>query len=334
MKSYQQALDHYNSIKKPPRSKHWNNGAQGSVDNGKPVRRASEPHMAIHMRDDGVIYYRLYDTHIATFYPPEADGSYKVVTKYCNSQTTHAFMCDYNLHFYNLTTTEDKQVCVPYVQNGSWRDNHLPTATLYFNADDKLIKERSHHQDVYTLVSSPEDKAKRKELRKNMESIVTLATFNMPKLLENAELNSTWGAPFGTAHDEPREVTQLKRYVGQNGASIDDPQFNELFMSAVQGVFDVHASRRAYNANAFIWVNTYWNYEKGCQYTPEESVEVERLANIKKQEAREKVLADITPEDVAKALTNVLLSAANIKTGSVKKPWGQFMPTLPSKWLA
>ena len=115
MKSYNEALAHYDSITKPPRSKKWQSNVMH--DNGKPLRRTSEDHMAIHKRDDGVIYYRLYNTNILTLYPPQADGTERRTFKYVGTQTTSTFMYDYGLNCYLVNMDDGTQARIPYVPN-------------------------------------------------------------------------------------------------------------------------------------------------------------------------------------------------------------------------
>lgn len=326
MISYQQAVERYNNIAKPPRAKYWNTG-DGKRDNGKPLRRTSETHMAIHKTDDNIIYYRLYDTNIATFYPPEADGSYKITTKYVPTQTTGIFMDTYHLNFHTQTTTEGEAVAIPYVQHGGWRENDKVTATLYYTKDHALIKERSSHKDVYTMVSNDEDKAKRKELRAKVEHLITLALFKLPNLKEDVTIERTWGEPFGTAYNSPRTVEHLKQYLRSNDVSIDDPRFIEQFMEALQDLFNLYASKLCYDADTFGYFR-YWELPEGA-----DRVNGERQFKLNQQEKQFAVVADIAPDGFKKSLTNMLLSASNLKTGSVKKPWGQFMPTLPARWV-
>jgi hypothetical protein len=328
MISYNQALEHYNSINKPPRAKYWNQGA-GWYDNGKPLRRTSESHMGIYMTDKGVIYYKLYDTNVATFYPPEADGSYKITTKYVPTQTTTAFMQEYRLHFHTQTTTTGETVCIPYVQNGGWRENDKVTATLYYDANHGLIKERSSHKDVYTMVSNDEDKAKRKELRDKVEHLITLSLFKLPQLKEDATVEESWGQPFGTSYrNAPREVEHLKQYLQTHELDINDERFVGMFMESLQSAFNLYASKVCYDAGLFAW-KSFWDIQDQTQ-----RAEAERQYKIDQQEARFAKVAEIDEKAFKKSLTNMLLSACNIKTGSVRKPWGQFMPKLPRKWLA
>lgn len=326
MKSYNEALAHYDSINKPPRSKKWQSDVMH--DNGKPLRRTSEDHMAIHKRDsDGAIYYRLYDTNILTLYPPQADGTERRTFKYVGTQTTSTFMYDYGLNCYLVNMDDGTQARIPYVPNGGWSDNDKLTADLVFNAEGQVIRSRSSHKDVYTMVSSPNDKLKRKEFKQRLDSLITLASFNMVSLIDNVTIDGDWGKPFGTAWNEPRELVQLRGYIRQFGASIEDNQFIEHFMAGVQGAFDVYASKLVYNAGGYDYCGFWHINDANERAKAEQEFKTEQLTK------RAEIIAGIDEKGFRKSLTNMLLTSASIKTGSVKKPWGQFMPKLPVKWI-
>jgi hypothetical protein len=327
MKSYNEALSHYNSIKKPPRAKNWQTGAM--PDNGRPLRRTGDTHMAIHMRDDGAIYYRLYDTHVATFYPPQQYGEERRTFKFVATQTTTTFMQDYGLHVWEVSMDDGTKAQIPYVGNGGWRENDKVTADLVFNKYGQVIRSLSSHQDVYTMVSNDEDKAKRKELRDKVEHLITLSLFKLPQLKEDATVEESWGQPFGTSYrNAPREVDRLKQYLSDHDIDINDNTFIDLFMDSLQSAFNLYASKVCYDAELFRW-KSFWDIKD-----PTERQQAERQFKIDQQEARFAKVADIDEKAFKKSLTNMLLSACNIKTGSVRKPWGQFMPKLPRKWIA
>lgn len=328
MRTYQQALDHYNSITKPPRSKHWNGRGEGALDNGKPLRRTAEVHMGIHKNKDNVIYYRLYNTNVASFYPPDENGIERRTFKYVATQTTTAFMFSYNLHFYNVTMDDGTEASVPYTQNGNWGENNNLTADLYFNTDNQVIRHLSSHKDVYTMVSNDEDKAKRKELREKVEHLITLALFKLPQLKEDVTIEEQWGMPFGTSYrNTPRAVDALKQYVSRNNVDINNQEFVSLFMDSLQSFFNLYASKSCYDAELFKWTS-FWHLQN-----IEEREEAMKKHKLEQQEQRFAKVAELTAEGFKKSLTNMLLSASNIKTGSVKKPWGQFMPKLPRTFI-
>jgi hypothetical protein len=114
MIDYQQALARYERATAPVRSTKW----LVMPDNPRYLTNVSQTHYGIHKKDDGTIYYRLYTTNIATFSPPDENGEYKVEIRYVSTTTTNNFLWLYGLSYYSLTTTDNKNVVVPYVQSG------------------------------------------------------------------------------------------------------------------------------------------------------------------------------------------------------------------------
>jgi hypothetical protein len=238
-------------------------------------------------------------------------------------------MQDYGLHVWEVSMDDGTKARIPYVGNGGWRDNDRVTADLVFNKYGQVIRSLSSHQDVYTMVSNDEDKAKRKELRDKVEHLITLSLFKLPQLKDDVTVEECWGQPFGTAYrNAPREVEHLKQHLRNHDLDINDNQFVGLFMDSLQGAFNLYASKVCYDADLFAW-KSFWHITDKA-----EQKQAEQQFKMEQQDARFAKVADIDEKAFKKSLTNMLLSACNIKTGSVRKPWGQFMPTLPRKWIA
>lgn len=315
MQSYAQALELYNSRPVPPRSKAWKEMA----DNARPLRRTGDTAKGIHMTDEGVIYYRLYNTNIATLYPPQADGTYRVEVRWYDSQTTRNFMSDFGLYYTYLLTTDNTRVSVPLVPLSR------PCADLTFTADNKLIVARSWHADIYTAVSSAEDKQRRKEFKAKLDTLTTLAMFKLENFRANVRIEPEYGKPFAGGWHLPDSVRLLEHKVHDikyNSRSrdpedfdFDNPEFIEALLNAGQGLFDILASKRAWIEGA---VRVYY------RATPEQLREFE--------DKRRKIIEEITPEDFRKSLHNKLLSIFNLKKGSDRKAWGQFQPSLPRRF--
>jgi len=324
MISYDQALAVYNKAKAPKRSKPW----LAMPDNARYLKDVGATHYAIHKKADGTIYFRLYSTNIATFFPPNENGEYRVDVTYANTQTTSRFMWWWGLHYHTLDTTCGKRVAVPYVSD-VWGVNAPPTATLLFDASGKLILDKSWHREIYTKVASPEDKAKRAHLRKGVESLLTLNEFRLQSFKEGVTLDSNLGRPFGTGYrNQPHGIDLLAshikgalRVVDLEHFDFNDNQFIEVFMNAGQDVFNVLASRRVYNAQLFGWISA-WNKSQA----EIRALEQERFMK------QQPFIDSITHEDLTKSFTTLLLKFFNIKVGSDLKDWGQFPNKLPNKW--
>lgn len=315
MQSYAQALELYNSRPVPPRSKAWKEMA----DNARPLRRTGDKEKAIHMTDEGVIYFRLYDTNLITLYPPQADGTYRVEVRWYDSQTTRNFMSDFGLYYTYLLTTDNTRVSVPLVPQLS------PCADLTFTADNKLIVSRSWHADIYTAVSSAEDKQRRREFKAKLDTLTTLATLKLENYRANVRIEAEYGKPFAGGWHLPDSVRLFEHKVHEikyrnhsrdpEDFDFNDPEFIESFLDAGQGLFDILASKRAWIEDV---VRVYY------RATAEQLQEFE--------DKRRQIVNSITPEDFSKSLHNKLLSLFNLKKGSDRKAWGQFQPSLPRKF--
>jgi len=320
MLSYTDALHRYERAYNPPRSKKW----KAMPDNGRPLDSASYFHYGIHKRDDGVIYYRLYDTNIATFYPPDAEGYEKVEMNYYNSQTTNTFIYKHGLSYYQLPIAEDKAVKVPYVpQYYAKKQGHDCSALLYFK-NGLLDVSKSYHADIFTNTSSAEDKQKRKEFKKKVDTLVTLAMLRMPEYRANVAFANNLGIPFGTAHDAPESVEDFRRVIHTFGKEeTEHPRYIEAFLNMGQDIFNILVNKRIYNykPEGERWggaLFSTWN---------KSSEQIEAY----KQTMR-KIADEVSIEDFHKSLTNKVLDMVGIKTGTERTAWGQFQLIISCKF--
>lgn len=319
MRTYEQALEHYNNAKAPKRSQKWKKYS----DNPRYLHGVSNWHKGIHKEDaTGAIYYRLYNTNVAKFYPPLPDGTRKVEMTYYNSQLTNIFLYDYSLYYYNQVTTEGKQVCVPYVEVHS--NDTEPSATLWFTAEGKLIVDKSKHKDIYTYKSSAEDKQQRKDFKTKLDTLITLAMFRLDEYKDQATFTDDYGAPFGSQYREPPSITSFKHYIKTNSQpDINNPTYVNCFLDLGQGVMDILASKRIYNyvPEGDRWVGSlFQSWGKTQEQKDADALKMREICN------------EITADEFKKSLVNRVLDTVNMKTGTVKTPWGQFQESVPRKW--
>jgi len=319
MRTYEDALHHYENSKAPKRSQKWKKYS----DNPRYLNGVSNWHKGIHREDaTGAIYYRLYNTNVAKFYPPLNDGTRKVEMMYYSSQLTSIFMFDYCLHYQNQTTTEGKSVVVPYVQGG-YQDTE-PSATLWFDSFGKLIVDKSKHKDIYTYRSSNEDKQKRKDFKTKLDTLVTLAMFKLDEYKNHATFKDEYGAPFGSQYREPITITNFKRYITSPDLfDVENPEFVNNFLDLGQGVMDILASKRIYN---YVLEGERWS---GSLFSTWSKTPEQLDANNLKMR---NICNAITADEFKKSFVNRVLEVAQIKTGTVKTPWGQFRDTIPHKF--
>jgi hypothetical protein len=326
MISYDQALAVYNKAKAPKSSQRW----LKMPDSARYLKDVNATHYAIHKKADGTIYFRLYSTDVAVFYPPNENGEYKVDCTYASTQTTHGFMWWWQLHYDHLETTCGKRVAVPYVSD-VWGVNAPPTAKLVFDVSGKLILDKSWHREIYTKVVSAEDKVKRAHLRKGIHSLLTLNEFKLQSYKENVTVDAYLGKPFGTGYrNTPHGIDTLAshirgalRVVDIEHFDFNDDAFIGDFMNAGQDVFNVLASQRLYKATPRLL-----GYLSTWQKTPAEIQALQQERRMQQQP----IIDSITHEDLTKSFTALLLKLFNIKVGSDLKDWGQFPNKLPNKW--
>ena len=322
MKSYEKALNHYNERPVPPRSKNW----KAMPDNARPLKRTGDTQKGIHMMENGTIYYRLYDTNIMTLFPRRPDGSALIEMRFCHSNTTHKFMSDFWLWYNTLLTTEGKHVRVPAVQtqsSGSVKGYGL-SATLVFDKDDRLIVNESWHAPIYTKIMSDADKADRKHIFSQLDTLFTLTMFRLADFKANATIDNDLGAPFSNGsrsyyNTPPTKV--LEDYVAKQQYNTDilhNEEFIKLAMDAGQHVFDVLASTRCFKAEciSYSWVRT---------QHPELAAQHDAQA--------QQIIEAITPEDYVKSFKSAIMRMFKVG-GNARKDWGQFREKLPTKFYA
>lgn len=320
MRSYQSALDHYLSRPVPPRSKVW----KAMPDNARPLQRTAYAHYGIHKRDnDHAIVYRLYGTNVATIYPPNAEGNTLVECRYYDSPLTNNFIWTNSLDYYRLNTTEGKEVLVPYVHSDAPYGAPQPaTAKLMMNKDMNLIVSQSWHADIATRVSTTEDKAKRKELAKQLEGFMMLIGIRIDQYRTNCTLDANYGRPFATEYRQPESIKNVRDFV--NGADAKDIErigdvLNDVdtvdeLVEMGQGVFDILASKRAYDEGLL----GYW--------APRNKAAEELQA------AKHAIIMGVSTEDFLKSYRSRLQKLVGIKEGTGFKIHGQFRESIPRKW--
>jgi hypothetical protein len=315
MRSYQQALDHYFSRPVPPRSKKW----AAMPDNARPLQRTAYTHYGIHKRnDDQAIVYRLYETNVCTIYPPNADGNTLYEYRYYDSPLTNNFVWQQGLSYYRLPTTEGKEVCVPYVHSDApYGQQAAPSAKLMMDKERRLIVDQSWHADIATRVSTTEDKAKRKELAKQLDGFMMLIGLRIDQYRTNCTLDADYGRPFAMEYRQPdsiRMCTVDADELADIDKALNNPNVIDNLVEMGQGVFDILASKRAYD-NGLL---SYWRTRGQATETIEE--------------AKRNVIRKVSTEDFLKSYRSRLQKLVGIKEGSGFKIWGQFRESIPRKW--
>lgn len=313
MINYEHAHNLYNNTKKPPRSKKY-------LENQRPLRRVGKDHLML-QKDAHSYMYRFYNKEVMRLYEPNEHGEYEVAIKgvYGNTSLDLAWKFLGISSAITLTTTTGDQVRVPLNSSYKKQDKEF-SAVLVFDKENKLIVERSWHADVYKLVSTDEDKQKRKDLKKELDAYVTLQMFKLPTLRDNCNPDESMGAPFGESGLSHSYQSTMRDALRNLPLPLDSQAFMETFDKVAQDVFDMLASKKVYAESGG---NLFWK-ARGRYFGQQDPAE--------KDDAKEKIediVASITPEEYKKSLVARLISYANLTKGTKSVALPQFANTLP-----
>lgn len=244
MRNYAEAHAHFTNTRKPPRSAKWS-------EHQRPLKNTSAYHYRIEKNEDSYDIV-LYHTVMARYYKPDAQGNERRLYRGHNSQTSRQFMWHVlciGQYRWN-TTTDGRDVATPVYDSCTFADNgKMFSADFMFTPDNKLIVEQSHHTPHYKYVSSQEDKDKRAHIRKQLSNYAMLAALRLPQYEGDVELDHRKGTPFsGFNGASMRERDAIKDMLTEEPTG-DSLQF--FFDNICQEVFDVLASKRAYNQDGF-----------------------------------------------------------------------------------
>ena len=318
--TYQDAEEQFNSIKKPPRSKKY-------LENQRPLRRVSEDWLML-QKDAHSYVYKIGQQEVVRLFEPNAEGEYEVAIR-----TFHA---TYDLHqlykqtgYHNRITFETStgtKVCVPL--NGYWNDQGKEfSAMLTFNRNHQLVVEKSWHADVYLRKSSNTDKAKRKNIKQQLDAYVTLQMFKLPTLKDNARPSEHQARPFGEFEGKYSDINIIRSAFTLDEIPLGSQAFAEAFDSIAQSAFDMLASKRIYNDDNGQGNRLFYAARGNSWYTRNEPD-----AQAKAEAKIAEIVDSITPEDFKTSLVQTLMKFAGLAQGSEFVPLPQFPDKLPNRF--
>lgn len=296
LSNYEKAHTYFEGRAKPPRSKNYE-------INERPLTSVTAKHYKIIKGENANGKYydlKLYSTIMARFYEPDADGGERKLYRGDSSMTSRSFMWQVlGVGSNNYLESDKGEVIAPIYSRAAFDDMGIPFSLDAYFKDNKLITSKSHHTPHYKLLSSAEDRADRVQKKANLENYVLLAMMRMPDYADNVDIDGRMGRPFG----EYNFVHHAKEAVDDiiNGTPTEE-NINTFFKIG-QSVFDMIASKRAYDQQGFN-LNS-WSGKKGT------------LADLKKP---------VTESDFSKALTKRCLAIAGANKQSQKIEIPQFAP--------
>jgi hypothetical protein len=264
--------------------------------------------------------YKINGVEVVRLYEPNENGEYEVAVVGLygtyDIQLQSKFTGYYNGK--TLQTTTGDTVKLPL--NPHYKDQGRDfSALLVYDAQDKLVVDKSWHADVYRLASTNDDKQTRKELKAELDAYVTLQLFKLPTLKDNVKLEQSMGAPFGESRLSWSVQSSMRDAMQNRPLPLESQSFLETFDQVAQDCFNMLASKKVYNhgeGNLFYKMG-HWQRSR------------DPAAADDAQEVADDVVASITPEEFKKSLVARIMSYANLSKGSQSVPLPQFANTLP-----
>jgi len=312
MITYKQAEATFNKTKKPPRSKKYN-------EFQRPLRRVSESHLML-QKDAHSYVYKVNGVEVVRVFEPNEQGEYEVAV--IGLYGTYDIHLQYKFTGYyssmGITTTLGDMVRVPL--NPYYKEQGKDfSALLVYDAQDRLITERSWHADIYRLASTSDDKQTRKDIKAELDAYVTLQMFKLPTLRDNVNLSTNMGKPFGESRLSYSLCGTMEDAMRNRPLPLDSQAFMETFDKVAQDCFDMLASKKVYNhdnANLFYKIGN-WHRQR------------DPAAADDAQEQANDIVDKITPDEFKKSLVARLMSFAGLSKGTESVPLPQFSKTLP-----
>lgn len=311
IKTYANMEEIFNRTKKPPRSKKYN-------DNQRPLRRVSESHLML-QKDPHSYVININGREVARYFEPDENGDCQIAVRGLYATYDINLMWKFTGLFNRLPlqTTNGDTVLVPFNHMYDAQGKDF-SAVLTFNSSRQLVVEKSWHADVYKLASTSEDKSKRKAIKQQLESYITLQMFKLPSLKDNAEVDAHQGRPFAEEELSWAKQNEMRDFIKELPFCLENQEFAELFDEVSQDVFNMLASKKIYQRDGqLFWkAKSYYGGRNPAD-----------MADAKEQ--IQDIINSITPDEHKKSLITRLMKYANLGSGSESVALPQFANELP-----
>lgn len=320
---YNQAARYFEETKKP-RTVKWG-------EDERPLYNTASHHYRIVKGEDSYAKYYdlvLYSTSMIRYYEPNALNEHRVLVRGHSSTASRAFVWRHGMGMCRSLNLKDgygfiregKLVLNPATYKAT--DHGVPhgwSADLMFTDDSlrTIDVTRSRHIPIYKAASSPEDSAKRKQLKQAVDHWVELLGYRLEEYLNTPIDTNKWqlqraGEAFTSAADllSYKECDVIRE--AMKCAMVEDKtnMESEAFTNAMTQLGHAVATHlKGVRENQ---ARGRWNY-------------------ITRQYDREPP-KPVTRADFRKSMESHLVSLLGLRTGSARVDIGQFPESVPRKW--
>ena len=320
---YNQAARYFEETRKP-RTVKWG-------EDERPLYNTRSYHYRIVKGSDiGGKYFDLvlYSTSMIRYYEPNALNEHRVLVRGHGSTASHSFLWHHGMGMGKLLNVVDAQGKVregrlmlnPEAHKAT--DHGVPhgwSADLLFTDDNlrNLDPTRSRHIPCYKAATSPEDSAKRKQLKQTVDHWIELLGYRLDEYLNTEIAANSWrvrdaGRAFTSALEmlDYNEQDAVKSAV--EAALGGDDQFmdGEVFTNAMTKLG--HAVATHLQGVRENQANMGWDYNTHRYIMGE--------------------IKPVTRADFRKSMESHLVSLLGLRVGSARVDIGQFPASIPRKW--
>lgn len=278
LRTYEQAESHYNRTK-PLRGK-------GMQPNERPLHpkrggvykkyRVAKVEVHGHEAYDLIFY----QTPVVRLFKPNPDGTRHVSIRGWNSSSTREFLYVHGWGSSTMRTTRGERVYVWYPHHTG---ENRPSAFFTLDSDDQLIVERSWNAPLCKHFSSAEDKQRRRNFKRALETVFDMLYVQEFSIKENARSSRVNG----------REVLAFRDVGVYVNAVMSSPNTEEMLrpetLETMRGMVSAdlwHRARsEAYREAEELYVDDYatgtWRYSERSEHADKRTPELIQTTDIK-----------------------------------------------------
>jgi hypothetical protein len=278
LRTYEQAESHYNRAK-PLRG-------NGMKPNERPLhpKRGGvyKKYRVAKVEAHGHEAYDLifHDTPVIRLFKPNPDGTRHVSIRGWHSQSTRAFMSVHGWGSSTMRTTDGQYVYV-------WYPHHIgsdyPSAFFTLDAANQMILNRSWNAPLCKYFSSADDKQRRKDFKRALETLFDMLYVQEFSIRENARTNRIHGS-------EPAAFRDVGVYVNAVIANPDTeemlrPETLETMQEMASAELWYRARNEAYREAGELYVDDYktntWRYSERQDHAAKRMPELVQTMDMK-----------------------------------------------------
>ena len=260
IRNYAEAKAHWDKTPEAKRSKKWNPWQ-------RPLRNISQTHYRLEANNpDEYIDVKLYQTTMARYYKPDANGVQRRLYMGHHTLTSRKFMHDVlgvsgHDNLAKLVNGETVHAPIYDARLADLPGGIACSAEFYFDRNNLLIPAMSRHTRHWQVVATDDDKARLKALRTAWAPYLDLMMYRLPEFEAEVQLNYRQGRPFSGSYipyEDAQKLLDMNLHL-RMGTTPAEENINALVRLS-QTVFNGLASKRGYDQKGFVLASPFTRF--------------------------------------------------------------------------